>query len=253
MNEGRNTIVQHWISAKDDSRRRAVDEAARLLLHDYMQRWEHLVPVELHRLAASLNTEIVRPKDFQGEAVLLPVRGGFRVLVNSGLPTGRYRASVAHELVHTLFYSMSSTGEPKRIVPKSKREEHFCFDVGRHLLAPVEHLELLGAFRNPDPVVLFSKLTDSLLISRPWAARLVLADHLLFRGIGGRWVSTASGWKQQPGGSAATPSLSQKERARLRNVVVRHLKNPEKEVGGCRILCVPEKSAEGIFVLVTIE
>ncbi len=247
----RSSLVRKWLAVEGQFRNEAVHEASRLLLQEYMRQWEHLIPVELHRLAATLRSEIVRIKELEGEAILMPSQEGFRILVNATLPTGRYRTSIAHELAHTLFYTDSEEYPPCRCVPHSQQEEDFCFDVARNLLAPKEHLEAIGILRESDPAVIFKKLTGVLLLSRPLAARLMLAELTLARGIAGRWVRTASGWKQQYPSSTATPSLSQRERGKLRMVASQYLQCPGKQPHATKIISVDEKSGEGIFLVVT--
>lgn len=251
MSIDRSTLAQKWLATEGQARYEAVQEAARLLLHPYLQKWAHLIPVELDGLAATLNAEIVRLQNLDGDAILMPVQSGFRILVNAALPTGRFRASVAHELVHTLFYAIEDGCTSRRSVPHTHREEPFCFDVARHLLAPKEHLEAVGVLRESDPAVIFTELTKVLLLSRPWAARLMLADHVLAKGIAGRWVRTDHGWRQEKHSATATPSLSRQERGKLRMAVADYLQSPDNKPRASRILAVKERSEEGVFVLIT--
>ena len=251
MSIDRSTLAQKWLATEGQARYEAVQEAACLLLHVYLQKWAYLIPVELHRLAATLNAEIVRLQNLDGDAILMPVQSGFRILVNAALPTGRFRASVAHELVHTLFYAIEDGCTSRRSVPHTPREEPFCFDVARHLLAPKEHLEAIGVLRESDPAVIFAKLTKVLLLSRPWAARVMLADHVLAKGIAGRWVRTDAGCRQEKYSATATPSLSRQERTKLRMAVAEHLQSPEMKSSELGILVVHEKSSDSVFVLAT--
>ena len=238
-----------WLVAEGNARCEAVRKAARFLLKQYLEKWAYLIPVELHRLAATANAEIVRMQDLNGDAILMPVRGGFQILVNAAASAGRYRTSVAHELVHTLFYTIPEQGAPRRAIPHNQREESFCFDVARHLLVPQEHLEAIGVLRESDVTLIFNQLTRVLLLSRPWAARVMLADYALARGIAGRWIRTAEGWKQEKSAATATPSLSREERANLRKAVAEHLESPEKGSGGLRIVTLTEQSGAGVFVI----
>jgi hypothetical protein len=246
----RHSLVVAWLAAKDECRIRAVEEATSLLLQYYLTQWSNLIPIELHRLAATLKAEIVRMRDLKGDAFLLPTYTGFRILVKAGLPVGRYRSSVAHELAHTLFYSGPEKNEPRRIIRHSPREEQFCFDVARHVLVPREHLKAISIFNDNDPLTIFSKLTQTLLLSRPWAARVMLADYPLAKGIAGRWVKTQNGWKQQPGSATATPTLSEAERRKFREMARKRLESQIKGVPGYHILSVEEKTSGGIFVMV---
>lgn len=252
MGIDRANLVRDWLAAKGNFWNETVQQASRFLLQKYMKRWQHLIPVELHRLSATLNAELVPARALKGEAILLPELGGFRILVNSSTSPARYRTSIAHELVHTLFYTAEEDERlPRRIVPQSEREEHFCFDVARHLLAPREHLDIIGVLNESDPAVIFNKLTKVLLLSRPGAARLMLADYELAKGLAGRWVRSGKEWKQEGNSATATPSLSQKEKIRLKTGVVKYLQDPEKQTLDSRILALEEKSGEGVFILIT--
>jgi len=228
----------------------AVRQAADSLLREYFRCWMHLVPVELYRLSATLRTEVVRSTILKGEAVLMPTRDGFRIIVNSSSPVGRYRASVAHELSHTLFYDAESAGVPIRRIPYTRREEPFCFDVARHMLAPKEHLDAIGVFVERDPAAILARLTDRLFLSRPWAARVMLADYTLVRGIAGRWKRTEQGWLPEYSSSSASPDLTQRERKKLRDAVGKWLDSGAEPPRSMRIASIEEKSGEGIFVLI---
>lgn len=252
MSNDRIASIQAWLAASGKERAEAVEEASRRLLDHYFRRWPEIVPVELHRLAWSLRAEVFRSEHASGDAFLMPTRGGFRILADSDRPVGRYRTAVAHELVHTLFYSDPDDGEPRRLLPRSRREEHFCFDVARRILAPYQHLELIGILKEPNPAVVFEKLTRVLLLSRPLAARVMLADHVLAKGFAARWVERPSGWRHVSGSAAATPSLSQKERARLRDVARIHLEFGSTQPNGLGLLSVREARSDGTFVVVWV-
>ncbi len=251
MNNERDSLVRAWLAAQGQSWREAVQEATRILLKEYLKRWRHLIPVELYRLAGTLRAEVVRLSKFEGEAMLMPANAGFRIIVNASLATARYRSSVAHELAHTLFYTNEKDSTPQRLMQHTKREEYFCFDVARRLLAPQEHLQAIGALQESDPAVVFEKLTGVLLLSRPWAARLILADLGLANGIAGRWVRTASGWKQEYHSATATPSLSRRDREGLRKAAGEYLARPDRQLCNKRVIAVHEKSEEGMFLIVT--
>jgi hypothetical protein len=250
MNLDRFNLVREWLASHGDSWKQAAREASRLLLENYLRQWQ-IVPVELDRLATTLNAEVVRPNDFEGEAILMPKRGGFRIIVNPSLNRVRYRTSVAHELAHTLFYSEPSESPPRRLQEQTRREEYFCFDVARHLLAPKAHLEAIGILNESDPAIVFTRLTGILLLSRPWAARVMLTDYELARGIAGRWVHGDNGWSVERGSSAATPSLSDREKKELRTAAVKYLEFSEKKPQR-RIIAIPETSGQGVFLLVTM-
>lgn len=249
----RQSLVAVWLAAEGECRTRAVEEAAGLLLRPYISRWPNLIPVELHRLASTLKTEIVRMRGLKGDAFLVPSKNGFRILVKVGLSVGRYRTSIAHELAHILFYSAPENGEPRRLVRHGTREEQFCFDVARRILTPMEHLRAIRVFDEKDPITIFSKLTQTLLLSRPWAARVMLADYPLVKGVAGRWVKEENGWRLQRGSAAATPTLSEVERRKLRGVAKKHLECHPKEGLGYQVFSVTEKTTGGVFVLVAMK
>jgi len=250
MNDDRKNLICEWLAAEGESRKKAIAEATKTLLKDYTNLYEHFIPIELHRLANTLNSEIISLENMRGDASLVPKQNGFRILVNSNLYTGRYRASIAHEFAHTLFYTNPALDKPRRLFPQSSREEHFCFDIARNILAYEPHLNAIGLNKESDPAIIFAKLTDILLLSRPWAARVMLADHGFATGIGGRWLKIADEWKLSPGSSAATPFLSARKRIKLRNLAKEYLNKPNFQPEGYTIIAVREKMAEGIFVLV---
>jgi hypothetical protein len=252
MSSDRTAQITEWLAAEGRMRVDAVQRAASFLLQRYLDRWQHIVPVELHRLASTLTAEVVRLDTLGGDAVLMPVQGGFRILVNATVPVGRYRTSVAHELAHTLFYDVTDERVPRRRIPHTRCEEQFCFDVARHLLAPKEHLDAIGVFNVNDPGAIFSKLTEILLLSRPWAARVMLADYGLAKGIAGRWIRGDEGWMPENYSSSASPDLSQRERKKLRGMVFNYLNSGEKPTGIDGIVTMHEKSDKGIFVVITL-
>jgi hypothetical protein len=220
VNSDRNCIVRGWLLAKDDSRAKAIQQASAMLLDDYLRHWSERIPVDLKKLANSLATEIVEMDEMKGDGFLMPTQNGFRILVRPGQPIGRHRATIAHELAHILFYSDPKKGQPRRLIPTTLKEEHFCFDLARHILAPRAHLKAIGIIDETDPIIIFSKLVEQLKLSRPWAARIMFADYGLAKGIGGRWVQSSLGWKQERGSASATPSLSVKTSLCLRGRAV---------------------------------
>lgn len=248
-----NRTISAWVTAQGPAWADAVRAAAKQLLEDYSSKGNKYIPIELHRLAASLDATIVKRDDLKGDAVLLPVLGGFRILVASNMPVGRYRTSVAHELAHTLFFTNDHKTVPARTIPHTHREEAFCFDVARHVLAPKEHLESLGVFHEENPSVIFNKLTDNLLLSRPLAARIMLADYALVKGIAGRWTRKEDGWKQEYGSSSASSDLPQTERKKLRLIVSKYLESGIEPTGFTLISSVYDTVAKGksVFILLT--
>lgn len=251
MKEINKSTIEKWLSAQGESRLQAVEEAANFLLDKYLQSWPNLIPIELNRLAAIHRSQIVRLKDMKGIAFLMPVENGFRILVRAGLVVGRFRSSVAHEIAHTLFYNNTKRGRPQRIIPHKQREEPFCFDVARRLLAPIQHLESIGIFKESDPEVIFFKLIKTLQISRPWAARIMLGDYSIVRGVAGRWKKQSKGWELEFGSATATPDLSPKERKIFREKAKRYLEDNETPGSGHRIISLKEKTGKGAFIVVT--
>lgn len=79
------------------------------------------------------------------EALLAPLPGRFRIVINSELSSAtadesvrrrRRRFRIAHELGHTFFYARGSS-RPRRNLPVgTSAEERFCDDFARWLLAP---------------------------------------------------------------------------------------------------------------------
>ncbi|SRR6266849_986341 len=78
--------------------------------------------------------------------LLIPQSGSpyrFRVVYNSELPARLRRLTVAHELVHTLFYSQA--GVPTRLNKGGSREEEsFCDRLAEELLLPSSTTRRLG-------------------------------------------------------------------------------------------------------------
>lgn len=129
-----------WLELDGEAWQRAVEEATSQLLRDYRWYWPDLFPVDLDRLAASLGAKIKVVRGLSGGARLLPAHQGFSVLISEAVWHGEYeinyRTAVAHELAHTLFYSRDSDDIPLRLFKlPNEREETFCFDVARRLLA----------------------------------------------------------------------------------------------------------------------
>ncbi len=250
MEEEREKLIYNLLNSKGESYKQAIEEASKFLLLNYFEKWREFIPIELNRLAYTLGAKIIPKNDINGEAILLPYRDGFLILVKTNQHIGRYRMSIAHELGHTLFFT-SQNNKQERIIPYSQQEEFICFDLARHLLAPKYHLETLGFFDEVDPKLMFLKLTGILFLSRPIAARVMLADHMLVKGIGGRWCQTENEWKLVKGYSAATPTLSEYERKKLRSIARDFLKHPNLKKSDYNIIFFPEISDNGIFVIIT--
>jgi hypothetical protein len=240
-----------WLRASGDELRLAVKHAALLLLEGYRHKWANLAPVELHRLAWSLETQISREPKVEGGARLMPVPGGFVVLIDNNLPVAKCRTSIAHELVHTLFYSRE-TRIPTRLFKMTPKEEHFCFDVGRRILAPDWLLVDLGLTEMQDAKAIFASLTRKLGLSKPVAARVMLEDYMLARGVAARWAHRNGQWDLVRGNVYASPSLSRNERQFLRGVAKQWLEKKTKVEEEYRVFGTFEQSGDSAFVLVQV-
>lgn len=241
-----------WLKAKGEERRRVVTAAAAALSGKYKKRWESVVPIELHRLAYTLDAQIKRHRHVRDGARLLPVPGGFRVLIGYNLPRSKFRTSVAHELAHTLFYSRDSE-TPQQLVASSQAEEHFCFDVARHVLAPDWLVHAAELERLSDASEVYRRLIDwngAFQLSQPIAARVMLADYQLAIGVAGRWVRGQDGWKCECSGASASPCLSTDERAFLWYVAESWLRRGI-EWSGFRVIGRPiQRDSDSAFVVV---
>ncbi len=240
-----------WLAVSGEERRFAVEQAALHLLGGYRRKWARLAPVELHRLAWSLETHISRAPQVDGGARLMPVPGGFVVLVDADLAAAKYRTSIAHELVHTLFYS-KETRIPTRLFKATPEEEHFCFDVGRRLLAPDWMLVDLGLTEMRDAKTIFASLTGKLGLSKPVAAQVMLQDYMLARGVAARWARRNGRWDLVRGNVYASPSLSREERQFLRGMAKQWIESRYQCGGAYRIFGTFDSSGDSAFVLVQV-
>ena len=181
----------------------------------------------------------------------MPVPDGFLVLVDENLGIEKYRTSVAHELVHTLFYTRE-TRIPRRLFRATPEEEHFCFDVGRRVLAPDWMLTDLGLTAMQDAEAIFATLTEKLRLSRPVAAQVMLQDHLLARGIAGRWVLQNGRWDLARGTAYASPTLSRPARQSLRGLAKQWIEGKTQFADRYRVFGTFEPSRESAFVMVQV-
>ncbi len=179
----------------------------------------------------------------------MPVKGGFHVLVSDELEPARYRTSVAHELCHTLFYSRDYD-IPKRLLPPSEAEERFCFDVARRVLAPRWMVEAFGLLKHPEAETMFKTLTGTFKLSRPAAARLMLADYRLVVGVAGRWSLVKGDWELKRGESFASPQLTAKERKSLHSAARDWLGDRYRESIFRRVFGIMEAENRSAFVMV---
>lgn len=238
-----------WLSTGGVERRLAADQAANVLLSKYRQRWESIVPIELHRLAASLNCTVSTVQEVEGGARLLPIAGGFEVLVSAELPVAKYRMAIAHELAHTLFYSVEHD-LPTRVLEPSRKEEHFCFDVARRILAPDWLIADVRRFHFAEPKDLFDCLTKTFKLSKSTAARVMLEDYELAVGVAGRWCRINGRWELDRGRAFASPCLKPKDRKLLRDAAKRWLCETVPPAAPYHIIGLSESSGTAMFVCV---
>ena len=243
--------AKEWLSAKNNERKNAIQNAADILLASYCSRttWKQIIPIELNRLAATLKTKIEPIKNMQGDAMLIPAKGGFRIVINKGVPLTRYRTSISHELVHTLFY-LFDEDVPRRMFKPSPEEERFCFDVARRILVPKWHLLSLGVLTLRDPKHVFDLLTSKLKISRPIASLIVLQDQCIFQGVAARWKKGEKGWKLQSGNAYASPTLSSKRRKMLNDKAREFLRTGHETNDKYKIISFFEYSGDAAFIIV---
>ena len=166
------------------------------------------------------------------------------------MPRAKYRTTVAHELVHTLFYSTKGA-IPNRILDSSDAEERFCFDVGRRILAPEWHIRALGLPDLTEAVAKFDKLTGTLQLSRPVAARVLLEDYCLARGIAGEWELSDGTWRLRKGKSFASPALKEAERKPLREMARDLLQHGRHAGPEFSVAVYHNRTDNSAFVLVT--
>jgi len=222
------TIALEWLNTKGIDRHCALESAAESLMADYRRSYCNMVPPELHRLASLIGARISYVEDLPGGARLLPVHGVFQILVDSTLDGYRKRTAIAHELAHTLFYSRNES-IPKRVLPASRTEEHFCFDVARRILAPRWMIRSSGLPDIQDASRLFSTITTTFRLSRQMASRVLLQDYQLLSGVAAVWIKTGEQWGMKAGNCYASPDLSRKDRRTLHGVARAWLSNERKE------------------------
>jgi hypothetical protein len=240
-----------WLACHGDKWQEAVVTAASILLQDYRTTWPDAPFVNLYRLASTLDTRIAFVTDLTDGARLMPVQGGFRVLVRESLPRAKFRFSVAHELAHTLFYSREHD-IPQQLQGPTKNEEIFCCDVARRVLAPDWLVDRCGLREMASAKEVFATLTDSdgaFRLSKPLAARVMLADYRLAKGVGGLWLNTGGAWKLKAGMAYASQSLGDKQKKLLRGMAQFWLKN-RKEPLGFQVIGCDEVEGDSAFVIV---
>ena len=218
------TFDLRWLEAHGADRQLAVENAAETLMRDYRSKYGSMIPPELHRLAALLEGKIVYVDGLPGGARLVPVHGGFEILVDSTLSVSRMRTAIAHELAHTLFYSRAES-IPRRLSAPSKWEEHFCFDVARRVLAPEWMIRVTGIADLNDISEMFHATSRTFKLGRQTASRVLLQDHRLLSGVAAIWVKLGEQWRMKPGNCYASSNLSKKERQYLHEIARAWLKD----------------------------
>ena len=144
------------------------------------------------------------------------------ILVDSRLQRASARLAVAHEIVHSIFYERPALGLiPKRIRKWETAEEHFCFDVGRRLLAPRSLLKRVAGDRIVDCEATFRCLIESFQVSRQVAARILFQDFEYFTGWASRWVLSRGKWSMDVKCCVGSKDLSATQRRKLRDHVPR--------------------------------
>ncbi len=218
--------VLHWLDTHGKAREHAVEQAASLFVEGYLRRYSRIIPPELHRLSALASAKVAYVDGLPGGARLVPVLDGFQILVDSGLKPQRARTAIAHELIHTLFYSKEER-IPTRLVRATEAEEHFCFDVARRVLAPLRMVKFAGIPDLPSDADKFHALVKTFKLSRQVAARLLLQDYGLASGVAAVWTHSSGGWEMRRGNCFASPELPRPERARLHGVARAWLRKEE--------------------------
>ena len=106
---------------------------------------------------------------------------------------------------------------PKRIIKHSNKEETFCFQVAKQILAPYWLLDSLNITKIKNIKTLFNELTHNQKISNIVASRIIFEDYKLAIGIANNWNKIDNEWKIEKGNSASSKTLSKKEKDQLHN------------------------------------
>jgi hypothetical protein len=128
----------------------------------------------------------------------------------------------------------------------------FCFDVARRVLAPRWLIEECRLAELKDGKAVFAKLIDkdgSFRLSKPLAARVMLADYRLAKGVAGLWANHEGKWKLSPGKAYATKGLSERQRKLLRSMALFWLRH-RKEPSGFQVIGNDEEPGQTAFVVV---
>lgn len=216
-------VLRKAVASVGPGRSLIADQAGEFLFIDYNREdGSDEIPVNLGRLAHTLHCRVDLVRRIEGESRLLPLRSGFAILVDLRKSYPRRRVSIAHELAHTLFYDVDRQNH--RIIPPSSEEEGFCFDVGRRLLAPRHLLKQAGFYRKTDTGKIFRELRSKFRLTRPVAARTLLADSSLISGVAGIWRMAERDWVLDRDSVVTSPILDSTEALSLLNVLERMIK-----------------------------
>lgn len=120
------------------------------------------------------------------EAKLVPVEGGFNVLLSNTSYRVRQRASFAHELAHTFFYDMRAK-RPSRLIPNGTRnpklrakEEEICWAFASELLMPRELVSSIVENHQGGRLDLASEIAERCEVSLEFAIRKLLYSYGAF-------------------------------------------------------------------------
>ena len=244
------TTALEWLTADGYERKEAVCQAASCLLTLYRQRYhEKGRPINVFKVAETLNVGLVRIWKLKEGARLIPKRGGFQILIDSSLFGSRLRTSIAHELAHSLFYHRNSD-PPKRLAAPTRREHNFCFDVARYVLAPqwlLDEADVFGALQVGEMLEI---LTNRLWISRTWAARVILGDYEIAYGFAGRWQKGRLGWSYEASSGSASPGMAAEERAICKTIAKQWLEEGAEPETGYYIHVVEERPRSTRFLVI---
>lgn len=229
-----------------------VCEAARLLLTPYELRWKGELPINPYRLAWCVRARVRRVAGLEGPAYLMPVVGGFHLLIASGTRPFALRTAVAHEIVHSLFYD-NTARIPSRLASGSEREEAFCREVARRLLAPRWALEKITLSSDSHVSEMMNAVIAGLGITIPVASRVLLEDYALVVGVAGTWREVNSCGVPVSSGAHATRCLSRKERTDLRKLGTWWLNSSNRGALPKRYMIAATDYGEGVkFVVVAL-
>lgn len=105
-----------------------------------IQTHQNKIPISLESVCESRKIRVNQISlnstnhDFQGE--IIPCDQGFIVNLNSKHSDARKRATLAHEIGHSLFYDTSKSPPKKVYSYNDSEEEWICWDFARSLLLP---------------------------------------------------------------------------------------------------------------------